>query len=220
MANGAARYRWFVTGDLNGFFGLMFDNLTVMSFLAGILIFAFGYPADIVFGRMFPGTAFGVLFGDLVYTWMAWRLMKKTGRSDVTAMPLGLDTPSTIGVALVVLGPAFISLKNGGMPERDAAMMTWYIGMATMVLIGVIKLVLSFCGSWVQKIVPQAGLLGSLAGIGLALIGFIPMVDIFGLPLVGMVSLGFILYALIARIRLPFGLPGVMVAVTVGTVLY
>jgi adenine/guanine/hypoxanthine permease len=220
MQAATSRARWFVLGDLNGFFGLMFDNLTVMSFLAGILIFAFGYPADIVFGRMFPGTAFGVLFGDLVYTWMAWRLMKRSGRSDVTAMPLGLDTPSTIGVALVVLGPAFISLKNGGMPERDAAMMTWYIGMATMILIGVIKLVLSFCGSWVQKMVPQAGLLGSLAGIGLALIGFIPMVDIFGLPLVGLVALGLLLYNLVAKIRLPYNLPGVLIAVLAGTVLY
>ncbi len=59
-------------------------------------------------------------------------------------------------------------------------MMTWYIGMATMVMIGVIKLVLSFCGGWVQKMVPQAGLLGSLAGIGLALIGFVPLLDVFG----------------------------------------
>ena len=49
-----------------------------------------------------------------------------------------------------------------------------------------------------QKVVPQAGLLGSLAGIGLALIGFIPLVDIFGMPLVGMVSLGLILYNLVA----------------------
>src|SRR5512134_62707 len=95
------RYRWFALGDVNGFFGLMFDNVTVLSFLAGILVFAFGYPADIVYGRMFPGTAFGVLFGDLVYTWMAFQLARRTGRRNITAMPLRLDTPSTIGIALV-----------------------------------------------------------------------------------------------------------------------
>ncbi|MCX7896227.1 MAG: hypothetical protein N2447_09815, partial [Thermoanaerobaculum sp.] len=125
-------YRWFALGDLNGFFGLMFDNMTVLSFLAGILVFGFGFPADIVYQKMFPGTALGVLFGDLVYTWMAFRLAKKTGNPHVTAMPLGLDTPSTIGIALVVLGPAFVSLKAQEFPEREAAMMTWYIGMATM----------------------------------------------------------------------------------------
>ena len=165
------KYQWFAVGDINGFFGLMFDNMTVLSFLAGILIFAFQFPADIVYKRMFPGTAFGVLFGDLVYTWMAFRLAKRTNNPTVTAMPLGLDTPSTIGIALTVLGPCFLAMKAKGMPVEDAAMMTWYVGMATMVLIGIVKVIFSFIGGWVQKIVPQAGLLGSLAGIGLALIG-------------------------------------------------
>ena len=218
MNNNDRKYKWFVPGDLNGFFGLMFDNLTVLSFLAGILIFVFKFPADIVYSRMFPGTAFGVLFGDLVYTWMAFRLAKKTGK-NVTAMPLGLDTPSTIGIALVVLGPAFLSMKASGMPERDAAMMTWYLGMATMVMIGILKVVCSFFGHWIQKVVPQAGLLGSLAGIGLALIGFVPLVDIFGMPLVGLISLGLVFYTLIAGIGLPKNIPGVFASVFVGTVL-
>jgi AGZA family xanthine/uracil permease-like MFS transporter len=214
------RYRWFVLGDINGFFGLMFDNVTVLSFLAGVLVVAFDFPADIVYKRMFPGTAFGVLFGDLVYTWMAIRLARRTGNPNVTAMPLGLDTPSTIGLALVVLGPAFSTLRAGGMEPRQAAMMTWYIGMATMVMMGLIKFALSFCGGWIQKVVPQAGLLGSLAGVGLALIGFTPLVDIFGLPLVGLISLGLILYTLVAKVPLPGKMPGVLAAIAVGTALY
>ncbi len=212
--------KWFVLGDLNGFFGLMFDNMTVLSFLAGILVFVFKFPADIVFTKMFPGTALGVMFGDLAYTWMGYKLAKKTKKNDVTAMPLGLDTPSTIGIALAVLGPAFIAMKNSGMDEHSAAMMTWYIGMATMVCIGIIKFALSFIGGWVQKIVPQAGLLGSLAGIGLVLIGFIPLVEVFGYPVVGMIALGLILYNLVAHIKLPFKLPGVFVSVLVGTLAY
>jgi len=220
MSDNQKKYRWFVLGDWNGFFGLMFDNLTVLSFLAGILIFAFKYPADIVYTRMFPGTAFGVLFGDLVYTWLAFRLARKSGNTSVTAMPLGLDTPSTIGIALVVLGPAFVGLKAEGMNERDAAMLTWYIGMATMVFIGIVKVIFSFFGQWVQRIVPQAGLLGSLAGIGLALIGMVPLVDIFGMPLVGLVALGLVFYTLVAGIHLPRRIPGVLASVVVGTGLY
>lgn len=214
------KYEWFALGDINGFFGLMSDNLAVLSFLAAILIFGFKYPADIVYRKMFPGTAFGVLFGDLVYTWLAFRLAKRTGNTKVTAMPLGLDTPSTIGIALAVLGPCFLAMKNSGMDERSAAMMTWYVGMATMVLIGLVKLVLSFVGPWVQKIVPQAGLLGSLAGIGLALIGFVPLVEIFSMPLIGMIALGLVLYNLVAHIRLPGHFPGVLAAVGIGTGLY
>jgi adenine/guanine/hypoxanthine permease len=69
---------------------------------------------------MFPGTALGVLVGDLIYTWMAVRLGRRTGRDDVTAMPLGIDTPTTIGLALLVLGPAFAKYKQGGLDERAA----------------------------------------------------------------------------------------------------
>ena len=223
MDNASSRpqkYEWFVRGDVNGFFGLMFDNMTVLSFLAGILVFGFGYPAAIVYKRMFPGTAFGVLFGDIIYTWMAFRLAKKTGNIKVTAMPLGLDTPSTIGIALTVLGPCFLAMKAKGMPVEQAALNTWYVGMATMVLIGIVKVIFSFIGGWVQKIVPQAGLLGSLAGIGLALIGLVPLMDIFGMPLVGMIALGLILYNLVAGIKLPHNFPGVLAAVAIGTAAY
>jgi len=217
--NKGSGYPLFVLGDLNGFFGLMFDNLTNLSFLAGILI-SFGYPKYIIFTKMFPGTAIGVLFGDFVYTWLAFRLAKSSGKNDVTAMPLGLDTPSTVGIALVILGPVFLDFKGKGIAEDDAAIMTWYVGMATMMMIGIFKLVLSFCGSWVRRIVPQAGLLGSLAGIGLALLGVLPLIEIFGMPLVGMVSLGIILYSLVAKIKLPYNIPGVFAAVVAGTVLY
>ena len=218
--SGPSGYEWFVLGDINGFFGLAFDNFTVLSFLAGILTLGFQFPADVVYARMFPGTAFGVFVGDAIYTWLAFRLAKRTGNGRVTAMPLGLDTPSTIGLALTVLGPAFVALKAQGMAPRDAAMMTWYIGMATMVFMGLLKLVLSFVGPWVQRAVPQAGLLGSLAGAGLALIGYIPIVEILGLPIVGMTALGIILYALVAGIRLPKNFPGVLAAVLIGSALY
>lgn len=214
------KYKWMTSGDINGFFGLMFDNMTVLSFIAGILIFGFQYPSEIVYTRMFPGTAMGVLVGDLIYAWMAFRLARRTGNNNVTAMPLGLDTPSSIGLALVVLGPSFLALKAEGVPEREAAMMTWYIGMATMILVGLFKVLLSFCGRWIQKVAPQAGLLGSLAGIGLVLIGFIPLADIFGMPLVGVVSLGIVLYTLVAGIPLPKNIPGVFANIVVGTSLY
>src|SRR5439155_13207426 len=110
LTHSSFRPRWFVAGDLNGFFGLVVDNLSVMAFLATVLVVVFQFPADIVFERMFPGTALGVLLGAVVYTSMARRLARRLGR-EVTAMPLGLDTPSTIGMARLVLGPAFVAFK-------------------------------------------------------------------------------------------------------------
>ena len=215
----AARYRWAAAGDVNAFFGLMLDNVMNLVILAGILIFVFGFPEDLVYRRMFPGTALGVMFGDLVYTWMAFRLARKEGRSDVTAMPLGLDAPSTIGMAFTVLGPAYLAAK-ARMPAHEAAISAWHVGMACMILIGLFKVGMSFVGGAIQRTMPGAGLLGSLAGIGIALMGVLQLGDILLEPVVGMISLAIIFYALIARLRLPFNAPGVLASVVVGAGVY
>jgi AGZA family xanthine/uracil permease-like MFS transporter len=228
VTHGRFIYRPFAVGDWNAFFALLLDNMVNLVVLASILVGAFGFPADVIYTRMIPGTALGVLVGDLVYTWLAIRLARKLQRQDVTAMPLGLDTPSTIGMALAVLGPAFLAMKGdlvaGGVAEADAvrsaAEGTWAIGMAVLLMIGVVKLMFSFVGETVRKHVPTAGLLGSIGGIGLALLAFLPLLDIFRAPVVGMVALGIVLYALVARIEMPWRLPGAALAVLVGTILY
>ncbi|MET0937265.1 MAG: hypothetical protein ABWX83_14820 [Luteibacter sp.] len=212
--------RRFGGGDLNGVLGLVVDNLSLLAFMATALIGIFGMPADLVFRRMFPGTALGVLLGNLAYTWMAQRLAARTGRSDVTAMPLGIDAPTTIGMALLVLGPAFAGYRAAGMDPVAAGEATWHLGMASLVVMGVLKFVLSFFGAWVQRSVPRAGLLGSIAGIALVLMGFLPLVEIMRVPVVGFAGLGVVLYALVAKRRLPFGLPGVLGAFLVGVILY
>lgn len=220
MAAHLAPRRRFGGGDLNGVLGLVVDNLSLLAFMATALIGIFGMPADLVFRRMFPGTALGVLLGNLAYTWMARRLAARTGREDVTAMPLGIDAPTTIGMALLVLGPAFAGYRQAGMDPIAAGEATWHLGMASLVVMGVLKFVLSFFGAWVQRSVPRAGLLGSIAGIALVLMGFLPLVEILRVPVVGFAGLGVVLYALVAKRRLPFGLPGVLGAFIVGVVLY
>ena len=213
-------YLRLVPGDVNGFLGLVVDNLSVLALLAAVLIGGYGIPASIVFGRMFPGTALGVLVGDLIYTWLAVRLARRTGRNDVTAMPFGLDTPSSIGMALLVLGPAFVKFRAAGLGAVDAGLETWYLGMAATATMGVVKFALAFGGRAVRRLIPQAGLLGSLAGIALMLIGFFPMVELLQAPIVGFLSLGLVLYALVANGAVPGRLPGVLFAVIVGTVAY
>ena len=153
-------------GETTAFLALFLDNVGVLIFFSAILVFTFNYPADIILTRMIPGTAVGICVGDLVYTWLAIRLRQRTGRADVTAMPLGIDTPSTIGIAYAVMGPAYVATHD--------AQLTWHIGMATLFMIGAVKIVTSFFGGWVQRIIPTAGLLGPLAGIGLLLLGFLP----------------------------------------------
>jgi AGZA family xanthine/uracil permease-like MFS transporter len=213
-------YRWARLGDVNAFFGLMLDNVVNLVIFSGILTGVFDFPQQFVFTKMFPGTALGVMFGDLVYTWLAFRLARKTGRDDVTAMPLGLDAPSTIGMAFAVLGPAFLTAKDSGMSPDAAALHAWQVGMGVMVLIGLLKLAMAFVGPTIQRIIPAAGLLGTLGGIGIALLGTLQMAELVHEPIVGFASLGVIWYSLVSKIKLPGGFPEVGASALLGTALF
>lgn len=220
MALNNNKIKWLVPGDINGFFALISDNLAVIAFLSLILIEAFHFPKDIVVKCIIPGTAFGVFLGDIILTFWGYYLCKKLGRKDITAMPLGLDTPSAIGLTLTVVGPAFIAMTHKGLDPHAAGIAAWQIGMAGVVIIGLLKLMAVMLGNIIQKIVPLAGLLGSLAGVCVGLIGFIPLMGIFKSPVVGMIALGLILYTLIARIPFPKRIPGVLAAIVIGTTVY
>ena len=214
------KYQWAQSGDINAFFGLMLDNVAGLALLV-YLLSEFGFPVDFAIAYMVPGTAIGVLVGDLLFFFLAFWYAKKTGNSDVTAMPLGLDTPSTFGMALFVLGPAYAAATEGGMSQEAAAMHTWHIGMCAILITGVIKAVLSFFSGWIHRVVPRAGLLGSLAAIALVLITFEPLTQIAKTaPIVGFASLALVLVTLIGKQRLPAGIPGALAAVVVGTAIY
>lgn len=217
----ALRPRLFARGDINAFFGLMLDNVGDMILMAALLIGVFGFPREFVVGRMIPGTAIGVLVGDLIFTFMAWRLSRKTGR-DVTAMPLGLDTPSTFGTVFLILGPAFKHASNTaeqgglGLAPDAAAYHAWGIGIAMILASGIFKLACAPFSGWIRRVVPRAGLLGSLVSIALVIISFLPLIDVAARPVAGFVSLAIILATLTARWELPKKIPGVLAAVLIG----
>jgi AGZA family xanthine/uracil permease-like MFS transporter len=204
--------RWYAPGDVNATFGLVVDNLTNLVVLAGLLIGVFRFPADLVLYRIVPGTAIGVLVGDLAYTWLALRLARASGRADVTAMPFGIDTPSLFGVTFGVVGPAMVLTGD--------PVLAWKVGMGTTVAMGVAKLVLAFGGEWVRQAVPRAGLLGSIAGVAILLIAFLPALRVFADPLVGLVSLGLILVTFFGGVTLPGRIPGALAAVVAGALVY
>jgi AGZA family xanthine/uracil permease-like MFS transporter len=226
------RYVWARPGDINAFFGLMLDNLAVMLILVRLItsddlgkqqdLESPRFSTQFVLTRMIPGTALGVLMGDLVYTWMAFRLARRTGRNNVTAMPLGLDTPSTFGVAFLILLEALkYARKDLAMDHETSMLLAWHVGIVVLMMCGVFKVICAPFGNLVRKLVPRAGLLGSLAAIALALIAFMPLQhDIARAPVVGILALVVILVTLVAHRQLPGHFPGALAAVLVGVAIY
>jgi AGZA family xanthine/uracil permease-like MFS transporter len=180
--------------------------------LSSLLIGVFKFPADLVLGRMVPGTALGVLVGDLAYTWLAVRLARRTGRDDVTAMPFGIDTPTLFAMVFGVLGPVMMATGD--------PVLAWKVGMAATLAIGLAKAALAFGGDWARRVVPRAALLGSIGGVAVLLIAFLPTLKILRDPLIGLVALGVLLLGLFGGVRMPLGLPAAFAAVLAGTALF
>ena len=215
------RYPWAAPGDVNAFFGLILDNIADLVLTVGMLAAAFEFPTTFALQYMVPGTAIGVMVGDLLFFGMALALARRTGRNDVTAMPLGLDTPSTIGMVLFVLGPSYVyATTELGLAGDAAARYTWHIGICSIFLSGLFKIACAFGSGLIRRLIPRAGLLGSLTAIALVLISFLPLLDVMHYPLVGMVSLAIILATLVAQIPLPGRIPGALGALVVASAIY
>lgn len=214
------KYQWAASGDVNAFFGLVLDNLAGLILIVSLLSTIFQFPVEFALRHLVPGTAIGVFVGDLLYFLLAFYLASKTGKA-VTAMPLGLDTPSIFGTAFFVLGPAFLHAKNNlALAENEAATYAWQIGICALLVSGVFKVFCAFGSNWIHRLFPRAGLLGSLAAIALVLISFLPLLEVMHYPVVGLASTAIILITLIGRVPLPFKIPGTVAALLVGGVVY
>lgn len=219
MTSGTFKYKWFSTGDYAASATIIFDNLTVLTFMALILQFGYQFPNEIIMTHIIPGTVFGVLLGNLLFIWLGFRLAKKEKR-DVIALPFGLDAPSAIGYVVCIIGPAYQMYLAHGQSTTDAGINAWQVGVGSLFFTGLIKLIFSFFAESLKKLIPPVALLGAIGGVAIALIGFFPLISIFKVPTVGLVALTIILLTMFAKVRLPFNISGVPASIIIGTLVF
>src|SRR6185503_849746 len=209
MAKTSRSLPWFTQGDLDGFFGLFVDNLLQLM-LIGILCKLFcGFPTEFITGQILPGAALSILIGNLFYAWQARKLALRTGRSDVTALPFGINTPSLIAFIFLIMAPVYQETKD--------YRLAWQAGLFACLLNGVMETVGAFVGDWLRKHTPRAALLCALAGVAITFIAMGFIFQIFSNPLVGLLPTLIILISYSARVKWPGGLPGGFLAVVIGT---
>ena len=85
---------FFTKGDIGGLTYMITNNIVNYIIIIATLQYSYGWPDEIIFGRVIPGLSIGLLCGGLYYAWMANRLSAKLGRADVTALPSGISTPA------------------------------------------------------------------------------------------------------------------------------
>ncbi len=206
----------FSLSDTEGFFGLMVDNIVqyvlIMILLTGIV----GLQREFIVSSVLPAVAISLIIGNFYYAWLAQRLSAATGRKDVTALPYGVNTISLFAFIFLVMIPAKLAAESRGIPPEEAAIIAWRAGVAACFLSGIIELAGSLVAERIRKATPRAALLTSLAGIAVAFLCMDFAARCFAYPLVGLLSLGVLLFSLLSKTRLPLGIPGVGLALVLG----
>jgi AGZA family xanthine/uracil permease-like MFS transporter len=201
----AVRARWFVRGDIDGFFGLFVDNLLQLMLVVVLSGSVCGLPRTLVLGRILPGAAISILCGNLFYAWQA----HKTGRPDATALPFGINTPSLLAFVFLVMGPVY--------HETHDPLLAWRIGLFAGLASGILESLGAFGGDWLRRNTPRAALLSALAGVALTFISMGFVFQIFAQPWIALLPMLLLLFTYASRTRLPFGVPGGLAAVAIGT---
>ena len=112
MTQSASNPPWFVRKDLDGFFGLMIDNLIQLILIVGLCRELIHLPDSYIFGKILPGAAISILVGNVFYAWQARRLARETGRDDVTALPYGINTVSLFAFVFFIMLPIYLETKD------------------------------------------------------------------------------------------------------------
>ena len=200
-----------VAGDWNAFFGFGTNILVNLLVLTGLLRFVLGMPDAIVFGRILPATGLMLFLSTIYYAWLAYRLAARTGRTDVCALPSGISVPHMFVVVFVIMLPI---LKTTHDPMQAwSAGLTWVFVQSFVLMAG------GFIAPVIRRITPRAALLGSLAGISITFISMSPAAQIFSTPVIGIICFAVIIASWFGGVRYPFGIPGGLVAIFVGTVI-
>jgi AGZA family xanthine/uracil permease-like MFS transporter len=209
-------YPVWTRGDLDGFFGLMVDNLVQVLLIIDLCTKVAGLPAELVYGRILPGVAVSLLVGNLFYGFHAHHVARRDGNVGCTALPYGINTPSVIAYCMFIMAPVYRRYEPSLGAER-AGLLAWQAGLLACVVSGVIEFAGAFVAEKLRRVTPRAALLGVLASVGLAFIASDFAFRMFARPLIGLVPLSILLLAYFARYRFPAGLPGGFLAVLLGT---
>ncbi|UCZ54678.1 NCS2 family permease [Bacillus shivajii] len=208
MSEKSVVYPLFKKEDTDAFFALFQNNLANFVIIA-VAMLGLGFPASLVFGKVIPGAAVAVIFGNLYYAYMAKRLAKKENRTNVTAMSYGISTPVMFVFLFGVLLPAHTLT---GDPE-----LAWKIALAAAFISGLIELLASFTGNWIQRNLPRAAMLGALAGVAITFIAGEMLFNTLEMPVVGLFVLAVILVGIVGKVALPFRIPASLFAIIIGT---
>jgi AGZA family xanthine/uracil permease-like MFS transporter len=204
------RPEWFSAGDIDGFFGLFFSGFPDLLLIVGLAPVC-GFPLSFVASRILPGAAISILAGNFFYAFQARRLARREGRSDVTAIPFGVNTPTIFAYVFLIMGPVYVRTHD--------ANMAWHAGLFASLVSGMVQTAGSFFTDWLRRNTPRAALLSPLAGLALAYLCLGFVFGVFQQPAVALLPM-LVLFSLYgSQLKLPYRLPPGLLAIGIGAIL-
>src|SRR5450631_3243266 len=199
-----------VPGDWNAFFGFGTNILVNLLTLSALLRFVLQMPDELAFKRILPASGLMMCLSTFYYASLAYRLAKKTGRTDVCALPSGISVPHMFIVTLVIMLP--VKLATGDPMKGWQAGLTWVFIQSFVLMAG------GFIAPIIRRITPKAALLGALAGVSITFISMKPALEMFLTPMVGIVCFAIILVSWFGGVKFG-GIPAGLVAIAAGTLI-
>eukprot|EP00931_Biecheleriopsis_adriatica_P075469 TRINITY_DN49322_c0_g1_i1.p1 TRINITY_DN49322_c0_g1~~TRINITY_DN49322_c0_g1_i1.p1 ORF type:complete len:695 (-),score=133.82 TRINITY_DN49322_c0_g1_i1:43-2127(-) len=222
------QYLTITGGDVNAFLFLFADNMSsllailaemvfipniVFNFKPGFVPIGTGayasntvddYLAEynkMVWGKVCPAIGFALVFGNLWYSWMACKLAKAEDRTDVTALPYGINTPAGFLTVFMVMLPILFdnNPSNQEISPEDFAIRSFQGACCANFVGGIFEVLGIVCGQFFRRNIPRAALFGPVCGVGFVWLGFNPLIDVMREPIVGMLPLFLVFIAFFAN---------------------
>jgi len=172
---------------------------------------------EVIYGKVIPGMCITMIFGNFYYAWMAVRLMRKEGHTNVCTVTYGINTPAAFAFVFSIVAKAAEAAASDGMDWRDGVMHAWRVGCVANLVSGAIATLCGFAGPLIVRVAPQASLMMALAGLGFTWLGLAQIIEVFKAGHLGLLPLGVALVCFFGDVKTS-PMPTAIVVMIVGCI--
>lgn len=209
----------FVKGDLEGFFAFGLDTLLTYILLSTLCLEFLKFSPDLLFLRILPATAVGLVVGNLFYAWQALKLARLEGRDDVCAIPYGTSSITIVIYVFLIMFPTQQKALDVGFSKAEADIIAWHTGLLACMFSGMIEFFGAFIVNQIRRVTPRVVMLVAKAGTALAFLSMDYVLRTFTYPVLGFTSLVLVLAFYFGGVRVKGGIPSGFIILLVGTAL-
>ncbi|DBA04860.1 TPA: hypothetical protein N0F65_004497 [Lagenidium giganteum] len=198
-------------GDIDAFFGLLVQFIIQIMLIFQLLPVHCGFSTLDVTQTIIPSAATTVLMSNSFFAYLGFALAKKEGRSDVTALPDGINTVLVFAYALTVMAPEYQRTKD--------AQQAWEVGIFAAFMTGFLQILSLPFIKIMRQYIPRAALLSSVAGVSLAFLSMGFAFEIWENPMIALGPFMLVLICFGSGVKLPFHLPTGLGALLFGMII-